>query len=62
MARTLKTRGLVEVQQIRERARRQFAWRRISKADWEYIDKRLDEVEARIISMSETNEHGKEEG
>ena len=59
--RTLKSRGLAEVQRIRQRARRQLAFQRISKADYDYIDTRLDEVEARIISMSEINEQGREE-
>lgn len=59
--RTLKSRGVVEVQQIRSRARRQLAFQRISKADYDYIDTRLDEVEARIISMQELNEQGEEE-
>jgi hypothetical protein len=59
--RTLKTRGLEEVHALRKRNRRQFALRRISKADYEYIDIRLDEVEARIVGMRELNEHGEEE-
>lgn len=33
---------------------------RIGKADFTYIDDRLDEVEARIVSMQEFNEYGKE--
>ena len=60
--RTLKSRGLQEISLVRQRARRQYALGRISKADWEYIDSRLDEVEARIISMREINETGEEEG
>lgn len=59
--RTLKSVGLQEIARLRSRARRQLAFRRIGKADYDYIDQRLDEVEARIISMSEINEHGKEE-
>lgn len=60
--RTLKSRGLQEITLLRQRVRRQFALRRISRADHDYIDIRLDEVEARIISMSEINENGEEEG
>lgn len=60
--RTLKSRGLQELRLLRQRNRRQFALRRISKADYDYIDHRLDEVEARIISMREINEEGEEEG
>jgi len=59
--RTLKSRGLQEIQTLRQRVRRQFALRRISKADFDYIDVRLDEVEARIVSMREINEQGEEE-
>lgn len=59
--RTLKSRGLVEVQTLRQRARRQFALRRIDRADFDYIDIRLDEVEARIVAMREINENGEEE-
>jgi tetrahydromethanopterin S-methyltransferase subunit G len=33
---------------------------RIGKADFEYIDRRLDEIEARIVSMQEFDEYGKE--
>lgn len=33
---------------------------RISKADFDYIDERLDEVEARIVRMSEVDKTGKE--
>lgn len=60
--RTLKSRGLVEVQMLRQRARRQYALGRISRPDFDYIDSRLDEVEARIIAMREINEDGEEEG
>lgn len=34
---------------------------RVLPADAAYIVERLDEVEARIVSMHETNEYGKEE-
>jgi hypothetical protein len=33
---------------------------RIQRPDFEFIDRRLDEVEARIVSMTETDEYGKE--
>lgn len=58
--RPLKDAGLAEVQALRRRARRQLAMERIGKADFEYIDTRLDEVEARIVSMQEFDEYGKE--
>lgn len=59
--RTIKTRGLVELSSLRKRVRRQYAARKISQADFMYIDQRLDEIEARVITMSELNEFGKEE-
>lgn len=34
---------------------------RIHPEDAEYITTRLDEIEARIVSMWETDEYGKEE-
>lgn len=58
--RPLKDAGLAEVQALRRRARRALAMSRIGKADFQYIDDRLDEVEARIVSMQEFNEYGKE--
>lgn len=58
--RPLKDAGLAEVQALRRRVRRQHAMSRIDVADFKYIDTRLDEVEARIVSMQEFNEYGKE--
>lgn len=58
--RPLKDVGLQEVQQLRRRARRARAMDRIGKADFDFIDDRLDEVEARIVSMRETDEYGRE--
>jgi hypothetical protein len=58
--RPLKDAGLQEVQQLRRRVRRQHAMGRVGQADYEYIDTRLNEVEARIVSMQEFNEYGKE--
>lgn len=58
--RPLKDAGLAEVQALRRRTRRQLAMGRIGKADFEYIDTRLDEVEAKIVSMQEFDEYGKE--
>jgi len=62
VARTLKTRGADEVRTLASRTRRQYQLGRISKPDHDFLIERLDEVEARIISMRETNEHGEEEG
>ena len=61
MARTLKTKGLEELQALRTRARRQQGLGRIGAADAEFIVSRLNEVEARIVSMREKNENGLEE-
>lgn len=60
--RSVKARGLEELALLRRRLRRAFALRRIGFEDFEYIDTKLNEVEVRIISMSETNEDGEEEG
>lgn len=58
--RPMKTQGLVAVQEVRARNRKLWGMGRIQRPDFEYIDKRLDEVEARIVSMTETDEYGKE--
>lgn len=62
MARTLKSKGLEELRSLRRRTRRQQGLERIGKADADFIVSRLDQIEARIISMTEENEHGEEEG
>lgn len=53
MVAPLKERGLLEVQSLRSRAARLLGLRRVSRDDYNYIDKRLEEVEARIIEMKE---------
>lgn len=58
--RPMKDAGLKEVRSARGRVRKLWGMDRISRPDAEYIDKRLDEVEARIVSMVETDEYGKE--
>jgi hypothetical protein len=58
--RPLKDAGLQEVQQLRRRVRRQHAMDRIGQADFDFLDGHLNEVEARIVSMQEFNEYGKE--
>ena len=60
--RTLKDVGREEVARLRRRTRRALAMERILPADAEYITTRLDEVDARIVSMQEFNEYGEEEG
>lgn len=57
---SMKDAGLREARQLRKRVRRLWSLGRIQRPDFEYIDKRLDEVEARVVSMSETDEFGKE--
>lgn len=61
MARSLKTTGLVELGKFRKRVRRQLAYGRISTPDAEYLCDRLDQIEARVVSMTERNEQGEEE-
>jgi hypothetical protein len=59
--RSLKSAGLREVSTLRQRTRRLLALGRIWPTDANYIVTRLDEIEARIVGMHETNEYGKEE-
>jgi hypothetical protein len=59
--RPLKDAGLREVASLRARTRRLLGLERIYPSDAEYITKRLDEVEARIVNMQEFNEYGEEE-
>jgi hypothetical protein len=61
MARPLKDAGLREVAALRRRARRQLTLARVLPEDAAYIIVRCDEIEARIVSMQEFNEDGKEE-
>ena len=58
--RPMKDAGLKEVRSARSRVRKLWGMERVSRPDFEYIDRRLDEVEARIVSMVETDEYGKE--
>lgn len=58
--RPLQTVGLYEVKRLRRRTRRLLALERILPADAEYITERLDQIEARIVSMHELDEYGKE--
>jgi hypothetical protein len=58
---SMKAAGLPEVRSLRRRIRRLLAMDRVTKPDFEFIDERLDEVEARIVAMREINELGKEE-
>ena len=59
--RPLKDAGLTEVRSLKRRTRRALALERVLPADARYITKRLDEIEARIVSMREFNEYGEEE-
>lgn len=53
MVAPLKTRGLTDVQDLLRRSTRLYGLRRISTEDFRYLEQRLKEVEARIISMTE---------
>jgi len=57
MSLPLKVRGMTELMALKRRVLRQRALGRISRADYEYIRDRLDEIEAHIIQMRETNEN-----
>lgn len=59
--RSLKSAGVDEVARLRRRTRRLLAMGRVLPDDAAYIVERLDEVDARIVSMIEYNEDGKEE-
>jgi hypothetical protein len=61
MAATLKSRGLMELSSLRRRVERQRALGRITGPDKVYLLYRIDEIEARIIEMHETNAEGEEE-
>lgn len=59
--RPLKDAGVAEVSALRRRVRRLLALDRVFPADAAYIVQRLDEIEARIVSMTETDEWGREQ-
>lgn len=58
--RPLKDRGMRELGVLKRRAKRANALERISDADFSYINRRLEEVEARIVRMREVDEYGEE--
>lgn len=58
--RPMKDAGLKEVRAARARARKLWGMDRLSRPDAEFIDRHLDAVESRIVSMVETDEYGKE--
>ncbi len=58
--RPLKSAGVGEVRALRSRTRRLLALGRVLPADAAYIVERCDEIEARIVSMHEEDEYGKE--
>jgi tRNA A37 threonylcarbamoyladenosine dehydratase len=60
--RPMKVSGLAEIRSARARAVKLQAMERIDKPDLDYIVERLDEVEAKIISMREVGEDGEEVG
>jgi alkylation response protein AidB-like acyl-CoA dehydrogenase len=56
----MKERGVLEVRAALARMRRAHALGRVSSADLGYVEKRLLEVEAKIIAMREIDETGEE--
>lgn len=59
--RSVKERGHQrELLPLIRRVKRAYAMERIDHADFQYLLKRLEEVEARIVSMPERNEDGEE--
>lgn len=55
MAKSLKINGMAELQALRNRANRQYARGGIDTTDWVYISTRLNEIEAKIVSMKEVS-------
>ena len=53
MVAPLKTRGLDDLNNLQARLTRLFGLRRIGPEDYHFIEKRLREVEERIVEMSE---------
>lgn len=53
MVSPIKQRGLDELNALQNRVRRVYGLNRISREDFDYIDKRLIEVEERIVEMHE---------
>ena len=60
--RTLKTRGLDDLEGVHARAKKAYAMGRIDKQDFERINRLINELMAFIIHMRELNEDGEEEG
>lgn len=56
MARGLKTRGTAELATLRRRIARQLALGRIFKVDHDYLIDLTNKMEARIVSMHETDD------
>jgi hypothetical protein len=56
MARSIKTQGMVELDALRKRVRRQLALRRIRPDDCDWLVTKLNEVEAYIVKMDEKGE------
>ena len=61
MARTLKSQGRVQLQELIKRVRRQLALNRITETDATFIVERLLEADDRIIEMRELDEQGNPE-
>lgn len=62
MARTLKTRGMQELNALRNRVRRQRALGRIDETTSRKLEEHCGEMEAIIVNCRELNELGEEEG
>jgi hypothetical protein len=53
MAGSLKSFGIVELNALRKRTKRQYALGRINRGDHDVLLKKMDELEAYIIKMPE---------
>lgn len=61
MAKTLKTKGLEELNAFKLRTNREYAMRRIKKRDHDEIVTLVNKLEAKVTIMWELNENGEEE-
>jgi hypothetical protein len=60
MARSLKTRGMDELNLFKRRVNRQLGLGRISVPDADYLLDLINRIEARVTNMRETEGYGKE--
>ena len=60
MSLPLKTRGLTELHDFQLRLYRQRSVGRINRTDYDFIQERIEQIQARIVGMSEVDSNGEE--